>query len=76
MRTALCIHHSTYLGLAMLLLACQHAAPPPPYLPGHPIAEMFPRASSPPPDCPGQYRVSMESYTGDVFMGCWGQKTD
>jgi hypothetical protein len=82
MRMALCIHQSSYrasyLGLAMLLLACRHAAPPPPppYLPGHPIAEMFPRASSPPPDCPGQYRVSMESYTGDVFMGCWGNKTD
>jgi len=60
----------------MLLLACRHAAPPPPYLPGHPVAEMFPRASSPPPDCPGQYRMSMESYTGDVFMGCWGQKTN
>jgi len=37
---------------------------------------MFPRASSPPPDCPGQYRMSMESYTGDVFMGCWGHKAD
>jgi hypothetical protein len=76
MRTALSIHQSVYLGLAILLIACRHAAPPPPYLPGHPVAEMFPRASSPPPDCPGQYRMSMESYTGDVFMGCWGHKAD
>jgi hypothetical protein len=76
MRMALCIHPSNYLGLAMILAACQHAGPPAPYLPSHPTAEMFPRASSPPPNCPGQYRISMESHTGDVFMGCWGQKTD
>jgi len=75
MRMALGIHQSTYLGFAMLLIACQHA-PPPPHLLSHPIEEMFPRASSPPPKCPGQYRNSMESYTGDIFMGCWGHKTD
>jgi hypothetical protein len=73
---ALRIHQSTCVGLAMLLLACQHAQPPPAYLPSHQKEEMFPRASSPPPGCPGQYRISMESYSGDVFMGCWGQKTD
>jgi hypothetical protein len=73
---ALGARQSTLLGLAMLLPACQHASPPPAYLPSHPIAEMFPRASSPPPNCPGQYRLSMESYTGDVFMGCWGHKAD
>jgi hypothetical protein len=71
-RIALRIHH----GFAVLLVACQHAGPPPPYLPSHPISEMFPRASSPPPTCPGQYRIAMESYTGDVFMGCWGNKAD
>jgi hypothetical protein len=74
-RTALRIHQSAYLGFAMLLVACQHA-PPPPYLPGHPVAEMFPRASSPPSNCPGQYRMTMESHSGDIFMGCWGHKTD
>jgi hypothetical protein len=75
MRMARRIHQSTYLGFAMLLLACRHA-PPPPYLPSHPKEEMFPRASSPPPACPGQYRIFMESYSGDIFMGCWGHKTD
>ena len=75
MRMALRIHPSAYLGFAMLLLACQ-SSPPPPYLPPHPISEMFPRASSPPAGCPGQYRMTMESYTGEVFMGCWGQKAD
>jgi hypothetical protein len=54
---------------AMLLLACHHA---PPYLPSHPISEMFPRASSPPPSCPGQYRSVLERADGDVFLGCWG----
>jgi hypothetical protein len=76
MSTAPCIHHSTYLGLAMLLLACQHEPPPRPYLPSHPKEEMFPRASSPAPSCPGQYRISMENYGGDIFMGCWGNKSD
>jgi hypothetical protein len=76
MRMALRIHQSMYLYIAMLLIACQHAPPPLPYLPSHPKEEMFPRASSPPPNCPGQYRISMESYSGDVFMGCWGHKTD
>src|ERR1700733_2322598 len=75
MRMARHIRQSIYLGFAMLLLACRHASPPP-YLPGHPQEEMFPRASSPPPGCPGQYRVAMQSYSGDIFMGCWGQKTD
>jgi hypothetical protein len=56
--------------LAIPLLACQHA---PPYLPSHPISEMFPRASSPPPTCPGQYRLTIEDASGDVFLGCWGQ---
>jgi hypothetical protein len=74
MRMAQRIRQSTYLCFAMLLLACQHASPA--FLPSHPKEEMFPRASSPPPNCPGQYRISMESYTGDIFMGCWGNKTD
>jgi hypothetical protein len=76
MRMALGIHRLTYLGFAMLLLACQHASPPPAYLSSHPTWEMYPRASSPPSSCPGQYRITMESYTGDIFMGCWGQTTD
>ena len=72
MRMAIRIHRSTYLGFAMLLLACRHATAPPPYLPSHPKEEMFPRASSPPPGCPGQYRISMEHSGGEFFMGCWG----
>ena len=43
-------------------------------LPSHPISEMFPRASSPPPDCPGQYRESLEDHGHSVFLGCWGSK--
>jgi hypothetical protein len=73
---ALRIDQFSSLGLAAFLLACEHTSPPPPYLPSHPITEMFPRASSPPPSCPGQYRSLMESYAGDLFMGCWGQRAD
>jgi len=64
---------STCLVLAALLTACHHA---PPSLPSHPISEMFPRASSPPPSCPGQYRTTLERDNGSFFMGCWGSKTD
>jgi hypothetical protein len=70
------IRHSGYLGMAILLLACRHADAPLPYLPSHPKEEMFPRASSPPSNCPGQYRASLESYDGDIFMGCWGSRVD
>jgi hypothetical protein len=35
---------------------------------------MFPRASSPPPACPGQYRTTIEDYNGTIFLGCWGTK--
>jgi hypothetical protein len=76
MGVALRLQHPTYLSLAVLLIACQHTAPRGPYLPSHPKEEMFPRASSPPPGCPGQYRISMENYGGAFFMGCWGQKVD
>jgi hypothetical protein len=61
------------LGLAMLLVACHHASP---YLPSRPMADMFPRGSSPPEDCPGQYRSTLESASGSFFMGCWGIKTN
>jgi hypothetical protein len=59
------------IGLAVLAAACEHA-PDAPYLPSHPAYEMFPRASSPPPDCPNQYRMTMENYNGSFFIGCWG----
>jgi hypothetical protein len=72
---ALRIHQSTYLGVAMLLLACRHDAPPQ-YLPSRPIIDLFPRGSSPPPNCPGQYRTVIGEAGGDIFMGCWGHKTD
>jgi len=58
----------------MLLLACQHSPPARPYLPSRPIGEMFPRASSPPPSCPGQYRSVIEDANGEIFLGCWGHK--
>lgn len=45
-------------------------------LPSHPAWEMFPRASTPPPNCPGQYRSVIEDAKGERFLGCWGQKTD
>jgi hypothetical protein len=60
------------LGL-VLLVGCQDAAP---YLQSHPSWEMFPRASSPPPNCPGQYRTAVENFNGDFFLGCWGTKED
>jgi hypothetical protein len=63
----------TLLMLSVILLSCREA---PPYLPSHPISEMFPRASSPPPTCPGQYRSMIEDSGGTYFMGCWGQKQD
>lgn len=63
----------TMLMLSVTLLSCREARP---YLPPHPISEMFPRASSPPPACPGQYRSMIEDSSGSYFMGCWGQKQD
>jgi hypothetical protein len=73
---ALIIGRSLSLGVAMLLGACQHPAPDKPYLPSRSPGEMFPRASSPPPACPGQYRTMIEDYNGPIFLGCWGSKTD
>jgi hypothetical protein len=61
------------LILAAPLHGCHKA---PPDLPSHPASEMFPRASSPPPTCPGQYRMVLEDAKGGYFMGCWGRKTD
>jgi hypothetical protein len=63
---------SVFMGVLGLTLlgGCQDA--PPPYLQSHPSWEMFPRASSPPPDCPGQYRMVVENISGDFFLGCWG----
>jgi hypothetical protein len=61
------------LSLAVLLVACHH---PPPYLPSRPPGEMFPRASSPPPTCPGQYRSTLQASNGDIFLGCWGSKAN
>jgi hypothetical protein len=72
MNAARLIKRSICLKLATLLLACHHA----PYLPSRPIAQMFPRASSPPPTCPGQYRTTVENDNGTFFMGCWGNKTN
>jgi hypothetical protein len=62
-------------ALTTVLLGCEHT-PQPPHLPSRPTWEMFPRASSPPAECPGQYRTVIEDAHGDVFLGCWGQKTD
>ena len=62
---------------AMLVLGCQHAPPhTAPYLPSRPAGEMFPRASSPPATCPGQYRSVIDDAGGDIFLGCWGHKDD
>jgi hypothetical protein len=58
-----------------LASGCAHT-PPSVHLPSRPTWEMFPRASSPPADCPGQYRSVIADSSGDVFLGCWGQKTD
>jgi hypothetical protein len=64
-------------GFITLLTACQHSSPrAAPFLPSHPPGEMFPRASSPPPDCPGQYRTTIEDAGGSIFLGCWGTRTD
>jgi hypothetical protein len=73
MNVAPTINRPIYLGLAVLLVACHHA---PPYLPSRPLADMFPRGSSPPQDCPGQYRTTLESGSGSFFMGCWGIKAN
>jgi hypothetical protein len=64
--------------LAMLLLGCRDAPPQAShaYLPSHPSWEMFPRASSPPASCPGQYRNVIQDSSGDFFLGCWGQRAD
>jgi hypothetical protein len=72
MNVVLTINRPLCFGLAMLLVACHHA---PPYLPSRPLADMFPRGSSPPDDCPGQYRTTLESGSESFFMGCWGIKT-
>jgi hypothetical protein len=74
MNIALVIGRSFFcLGLVMFFVACQHS---PPYLPSHPPGEMFPRASSPPPNCPGQYRTAIEDSSGSIFLGCWGSRTN
>jgi len=72
MNVALIAHRPLCFGLAMLLVACHHE---PPYLPSRPLADMFPRGSSPPQDCPGQYRSTLQSGSGSFFLGCWGIKT-
>lgn len=65
------------LALGIQLLACQHKPAQPVHvsLPSRPTWEMYPRASSPPSDCPGQYRTVIQDMNGDLFLGCWGQKT-
>lgn len=73
MSVARIIDPSIALILAILLPGCDHT---PRTLPSRPTWEMFPRASSPPPNCPGQYRSVIEDANGDIFLGCWGQKTD
>jgi len=69
------IDRSIALVLLSLLTGCAHK-PPPPNLPSRPAWEMYPRASSPPPICPGQYRSVIQDANGDFFLGCWGKKTD
>ena len=69
------IDRSIALVFVTLLPGCEHTPPPPSSLPSHPAWEMFPRASSPPPKCPGQYRSVIQDANGDIFLGCWGQKT-
>jgi hypothetical protein len=73
MSVAALVDRSIMLILAMALVACQPAKP---YLPSRPAWEMFPRASSPPPNCPGQYRSVIQTASGDVFLGCWGHNAD
>lgn len=70
------IDRSMALMLMMLLVGCEHTLPAAHYLPSHPTWEMFPRASSPSAECPGQYRSVIQDSNGDLFLGCWGQKTD
>ena len=77
LRASRILGRSLCLSFFILPAACQHAPPrPPPFLPSHPPGEMFPRASSPPPECPGQYRTMIEDAGGNIFLGCWGQRTD
>jgi hypothetical protein len=76
MNMARMIVGSLCLSAVMLLIGCQHApAHDPPYLPSRPPGEMFPRASSPPPACPGQYRSVIDDFNGTIFLGCWGTKS-
>jgi hypothetical protein len=70
MKTRVAIRLALRLSL-LSLAACQHQAPAP-YLPSHPAWEMYPRASSPPATCPGQYRTVIEDASGTIFLGCWG----
>jgi ribosomal protein S18 acetylase RimI-like enzyme len=57
---------------SLAIAGCHHPAP---QLPSRQTWEMFPRASSPPPDCPGQYRTVVEEPGGSIFLGCWGPNT-
>jgi hypothetical protein len=72
-RVARIIGCSIAFFLLTLLPGCGHT---PPHLASRPTWEMFPRASSPPPNCPGQYRMVIEDANGGFFLGCWGQKSD
>jgi hypothetical protein len=74
---ALIIGRSLSLGVAMLLVACQHPDPVKHNLPGHPRWEMYARAGSQPPaNCPGQYTRTIDNADGSFFLGCWGSKTN
>jgi hypothetical protein len=76
MNVAAIVSRSIAVILAMLQLACHHTPPAKPYLPSRAPGEMFPRASSPPPTCPGQYASVIADANGDIFLGCWGHKAD
>jgi hypothetical protein len=75
-RCAARYHRWLLVSAVLLTLGCQHAPPPAQALPNHPAWEMFPRASSPPGDCPGQYRSVIENVNGNIFLGCWGTRPD
>jgi hypothetical protein len=76
MKRALTLGRALCLGVALPLAACQHQPQHSlAYLPSRPSSEMFPRASSPPPVCPGQYRSTIEDSGGDSFLGRRGSKT-
>lgn len=55
----------------VLIVCCHHRVT----LPSRPLADLFPQAISPPPNCPGQYPLYVDVDNGQsLFLECFGHR--